>query len=565
MMRCCFSSSCFKLFFSAPLSCFGRRSFTKTDRPLKKRANKKFKIYPDYKLKCGLEIHSQLKTTRKLFSLSENHQFDNLTRPNSNVSYFDISLPGTQPLLNPEALLLSLKCAIALNSNINLHSTFDRKHYFYLDQPLGYQITQHYNPFAKNGFVKLQKSKDDIDELEKIITIDQIQIEQDTGKSLHSPLENHLIETKINLNRANIPLIELVTNPDFENLKQVRAFLKKYQSILKFLNICTADLETGAMRVDVNISINNGKRVEIKNLSSTSAIANAIKYEYLRQVDLIQNGQINKINQETRGWNGYSTEKLRDKETAIDYRYMPDPELPPILLHSNVISGIKSNFVQQLPDDVIDKLTSNPYNLRVKDANLLISEKYPLLLDYYSKLFHSIVSTETLLSENTQIDAKTPSNWLFHHFLGNLTKFNVPIGLDNSTLTVFDILSVEKFAELINLIYIHKKITTSTGKLILAYLVENYNNHQNKNLSINEIIDKFDLNAPENLTDDLNTEIEQICLQIMDQFQNIVKDIKSGEKTTGIKYLIGMAMKSCQGRIQPKVFEETFTRLIKNK
>ena len=178
----------------------------------------KFSYNPNYKFKCGLEIHTQLKTKYKLFSLSPTSYNE---PPNTKLSYFDVGLPGTQPLLNPEALLLALKASVALNCDIQLYSSFDRKHYFYADQPLGYQITQHYYPLAKNGYVQLNKFDDMPD---KVISLEQVQLEQDTGKTV-----NYDDRINVDLNRANTPLIEVVTKPDFENIDQVQAFVRKYQ------------------------------------------------------------------------------------------------------------------------------------------------------------------------------------------------------------------------------------------------------------------------------------------------------------------------------------------------
>lgn len=212
---------------------------------------------------------------------------------------------------------------------------------------------------------------------------------------------------KIDLNRANVPLIEVVTCPDSEDLKQVKAFLRKFQSLVKFLNISTGDLETGAMRVDVNVSVHNGQRVEIKNLSSSTAILAAIKYEYQRQLHEIAAGK--QIAQETRGWDGAKTTKIRNKETAVDYRYMPDPELSPIHLSKELVAEVKQNFVQSLPDDVIKKLVAKPFDLRVKDAKLLVSDTYPGLLEYYLRVFRHTAAAGARHPDGKTISAKFPA------------------------------------------------------------------------------------------------------------------------------------------------------------
>lgn len=508
--------------------------------------------------KCGLEIHCQLKTTRKLFSDTE-HTFNE--SPNSRVSYFDAGLPGSQPKLNPEAVLLALIAGVALNGNINYKSTFDRKHYFYGDQPLGYQLTQRYNPISHGGWLRLTKKFDDIDQQEKIIHFDQIQIEQDTGKSVHvednsggmsSVLAPSQPFAKIDLNRANVPLIEVVTCPDFEDLKQVKAFLRKFQSLVKFLNISTGDLETGAMRVDVNVSVHNGQRVEIKNLSSSTAILAAIKYEYQRQLHEIAAGK--QIAQETRGWDGAKTTKIRNKETAVDYRYMPDPELSPIHLSKELVAEVKQNFVQSLPDDVIEKLVAKPFDLRVKDAKLLVSDTYPGLLEYYLRVFRHTAAAGARHPDGKTISAKVPGNMILHELIGQLTKHDLPFSPN--------IIPVSKLVELIEAIHLQQKLTTSSGKLLLSYMVENHSSEEIQTKLIDALIDEFDLATPQQIDGTLQGEIVQLCEEIMAQFPEIVANLQSGQKLNSLQYLVGQAMRSTQGKIPPKIIEAQFKKLI---
>ena len=520
----------------------------------------KFKLLPEYKLKCGLEIHTQLSTINKLFSLSTNNPFADIEKPNYHTSYFDISLPGTQPLLNYEVVLYALRLSLALNCKVNLNSHFDRKHYFYGDQPLGYQITQHYSPFSGAGKLRLFKELDAIDEPFKDIAITQLQIEQDTGKSTYDATDSM---TKVDLNRSNVPLIEMVTEPDFTDLKQIRAFIKKYQNLVRHLKISTGDLETGAMRVDVNLSINDHARVELKNLPNTSSMNNAIKYEYMRQVKLIQNGEGNKLNHpETRGWTGSETVKLRSKESVIDYRYMPDPELPNISLDNDVVVDVQKTLPLS-PDDICNSLLHEPYKLSLKDAKILTfnsngrDDLYSNeeLRDYYLETFkaYKVLCDE----QNIQFVPKLPANWIIHELLGNMNKLEVPLK------NLRCILPPEKFADLLVLIS-DQTLSNSSGKLLLSHILNNFkeNPHDlNKNIDFEALIDEYDLHAVSNVNDE---ELEAICRQITNELNNdkMIRDIVSGKKKGSLKFLVGQGMRLSQGRVNAQKFEQTFKKIL---
>lgn len=488
---------------------------------------KRLKVDAQHPLKCGLEIHSQLSTQNKLFSLSETSF---LSKPNSKVSYFDSALPGTQPVLNREALLYALKACKALDCEINLSSSFDRKHYFYGDQPQGYQITQHYNPIARNG--SLQLNKEDGMPAQKLVGIEQIQLEQDTGKSIYSD-SNELI-SKIDLNRTNTPLIEMVTQPQFTHPDEVKIFIRKFQNLLRHLDICTGDLETGAMRVDVNISVDGFPRVELKNLSTTSAVTSAIEFEYNRQLQLILAGKGAEIIQETRGWTGNSTVRLRTKEDSLDYRYMPDPELPLVQL-ANFIDEIE---LPKLPDQILRELLSAPYNLSLKDANILV---YDLtLLDYYLKLF-------SYVSEKGLKNTKLPGNWLIHELLGF---FN------NILKAKFDpsLMKYNKLGELIVLID-NNKISNSSAKLLLNHLL---NTPSELSKPMEALIDEYELGfiTPENAN---LAEIDTICREIVAKYnENVLK--LEGDRL--IQFLVGKGMREFNGRIDSKFLGSRFKAVL---
>lgn len=470
----------------------------------------------NYKLTCGLEIHAQLNTKHKLFS-------DSITsfhaEPNSKVSYYDAAVPGTQPVFNWEAMLLALKAAVSLNCNILPTFSFDRKHYFYGDQPAGYQITQHYEPYASNGLLQLYERdgmKEQVD-----VRIKQIQIEQDTGKSTY--IDD---ESMIDLNRTNTGLIELVTEPDIKTPEAAGIFVKKLQMLLRHLGVCTGELETGAMRVDVNVSVNGGQRCEIKNLSSTSAIVHAIKAEFKRQVRDIENGIA--IESETRGWDGNKTWKLRGKEEGVDYRYMPDPELQPICVSNDTLEKVVS-VLPKLPDTIFKELLEAPYNVPLKDARTLM--QVPQLVDYYRNVYDYLVHYK---SNKPQ----AASNWIVHRYYGEL----------NTQEQEFDpnLLPVEQMGQIILLVE-QDKMTISSAVLLLRHLIANPLT-TTASQSINSVIEELDLSKV-NEDSEGQEAIEQLCLQIIQQHSEIAEQVRSGKKPNSIMFLVGQVMKECQGRI----------------
>ena len=287
----------------------------------------------NWKLTVGLEIHAQLNTERKLFS---NAKTSDDGAPNSAVAVFDLAFPGSQPEFQKATLLPALRAARGLNCKIRQRSHFDRKHYYYQDQPAGYQITQYYSPFAVAGNVLLHDHDGIAPEDGRLVdvAIKQIQMEQDTAKSNLQPPSTTLLD----FNRAGHPLIEIITEPQMHHPRTAAACVKKIQSVLQAVNAVTTGMELGGLRVDVNVSVSPegsevlGQRTEIKNLSSLKAVEDAIIAERDRQIAILDSGGF--IEGETRGWTLGSTEtkKLRSKEGEVDYRYMPDPDIAPLII-----------------------------------------------------------------------------------------------------------------------------------------------------------------------------------------------------------------------------------------
>src|SRR3989344_5676114 len=278
-----------------------------------------------YKPTIGLEIHAELKTNSKMFCSCKNNPDEK--RPNFNICEICTAQPGTLPVANEQAIKKVIKTGLALHCKIATESKFDRKNYFYPDIPKGYQISQYDQPLASNGSLKLKIQNSKF----KNIGITRIHLEEDTGSSIHPDGADYSL---VNFNRAGVPLMELVTEPDITSGQEASDFAKELQLIFKYLCVSDADMEKGLMRVEVNISVSKtkefGTKVEIKNLNSFRVVQKAIDFEIARQIEVLEKGE--KVVQETRGWNDKKeiTFSQRKKESAHDYRYFPEPDLAPL-------------------------------------------------------------------------------------------------------------------------------------------------------------------------------------------------------------------------------------------
>ncbi|PLW18212.1 hypothetical protein PCANC_11836 [Puccinia coronata f. sp. avenae] len=369
----------------------------------------------------GLELHVQLASDSKLFSPARPPAPDQDS--NTSLALFDAATPGTQPLLSPDCLRLALVASLALECKINPKTSFDRKHYFYPDLPAGYQITQHYSPIASGG--KVQITPDDGVDRTFEVQITQLQLEQDTGKSLTDPLFPD--QTLIDLNRSGVALIEIVTGPDLRTAKEASIFVRKIQSILRFAGVTKGNMEQGSLRCDLNVSVSlpessiQGARCEVKNVNGFGHIEHAIDYEITRQTALLAQGE--KIGMETRGFNvaQRKTFRLRDKETQNDYRYMPDPDIPPILIPPAILDRLKS-LVPELPQAISRRLQES-YGLSRMTAEVLMmvgSERIDDLADvgcgvrYFERAMDG--------GRSQVAEGQTMANWITHELLGLLSK-----------------------------------------------------------------------------------------------------------------------------------------------
>ena len=385
----------------------------------------------------GLEVHAQVISESKLFS-SSSTKFG--AAPNENVSFVDAALPGVLPVLNSFCVDQAIKTGLGLNGTVNLVSRFDRKNYFYADLPQGYQISQYKYPIISGGYIDIEKADGSV----RRVNLERIHIEQDAGKSIHdqSPTKSF-----IDLNRAGITLMEIVTKPDMRSAEEVTVFLQKLRAILRYLKTCDGNMEEGSMRADVNVSIHcpgeeYGTRAEVKNVNSFKFIAAAIDFEIERQIGILESGGT--VDQETRLFDTASgqTRVMRSKEDAQDYRYFPEPDLPPLVLTEERIEGIRKT-IPELPDAKTARL-QREFDLPHYDAALISAESETA--DYYERALDSVKSP-------TKDFAKMLANWMLGELFSCLNKSGKSISESN--------ISAENLAELVNLI----KTDVISGKI----------------------------------------------------------------------------------------------------
>ncbi|KAK4111686.1 hypothetical protein N656DRAFT_780422 [Canariomyces notabilis] len=402
----------------------------------KKKRNADNQTVPGWELTVGIEIHAQLNTARKLFSAAAT-SFNDI--PNSNVALFDVAMPGSQPIFQPETLIPAVRAALALNCAIQPVSRFDRKHYFHWDQPAGYQITQYYEPFARDGRITLYArdgiAPEDGDRVD--VGIKQVQMEQDTAKTTAQPGEVHWLD----FNRVGVPLIEIITLPQIHHPATAAALVRKVQMLLASVDACVSGMEAGGLRADVNVSVRRtedvatgklGTRTEIKNLSSFKAVEDAIIAERDRQIAVLEAGGV--VEGETRGWSlgSTGTRRLRGKEGEVDYRYMPDPDLGPVVIGDDLVGHLAASM-GVLPDPEIDMLIAR-YGLSAKDALSLMLLDNGARIQYFYRLLDTlderlgIDSSAELETRSGHRHALLAVNWCLHE-LGKLTELSADLGM----------------------------------------------------------------------------------------------------------------------------------------
>jgi len=324
--------------------------------------------FDKYEAVIGLEVHTQLLTKSKLFC-GDSTQFGN--PPNTNVSAISLAHPGTLPMMNQKAVELAIKLGLAFNCDIVRENFFARKNYFYPDLPKGYQISQHTTPICKNGFIPIS-----VNEQKRNILLNRIHLEEDAGKSVHDIDENY---TSIDLNRAGVPLLEIVSEPDMHSSEEAFAYVTEIRKMVRHLEICDGNMEEGSMRCDANISVRLkgdnklGTKVEVKNLNSIRNVKKAIDFEINRLIEILEKGE--EVKQQTRSFDAANgtTFSLRSKEEANDYRYFPEPDLPPFLITEQQIESIKSSM-PELPLALEMRLIEE-YKLTAEAAGVIAGDR----------------------------------------------------------------------------------------------------------------------------------------------------------------------------------------------
>ena len=470
----------------------------------------------------GMEIHVELKTGSKMFCGCKNDmELDK--DPNSNICEVCTAQPGTLPVPNKEAIKFVQLTGLALNCALSKNSKFDRKNYFYPDIPKGYQISQYDQPLCGKGEMKIGDRK---------FGITRIHLEEDTGKLNHPKGTDYSL---VDFNRAGVPLMELVTEPDFTNGEEARLFCQKLQQICRYLGISEADMEKGHMRCEANVSVYregedrlSGTKVEVKNINSFKFVEKAIKFEIDRQIEALENGE--KIVQETRGWdsNRNATISQRSKETAADYRYFPEPDIPPMLFVDEYMSEIKRDL-PELPDEKLSRFMSE-YGINERDGELLTSERD--LANYFEE-------TVSELKEKIQSGEIQATEEKVFRLAVNYLNTEIRKHLVSCQDKICDIkIKPENYAELIGIIA-EGKINSSAAQIVLEEMYK-------KGADPSQIIQEKNLGQMED-----TGEMEQIIENIIADNESSVNDYKNG-KENALKFLMGQVMKETKGKANPQ-------------
>ncbi|GAB0100477.1 Glutamyl-tRNA(Gln) amidotransferase subunit B, mitochondrial [Sergentomyia squamirostris] len=482
-----------------------------------------------WKSVVGLEIHAQISTNTKLFSGAP---VEFAAPVNANVSLFDAAIPGTLPVLNEGCVRAGVTTALALNCKVNLESMFDRKHYFYADLPAGYQITQQRAPLARNGSLSFPVFVPGVTKksYEKTVRLHQLQLEQDSGKSLHDDYDG---KSLVDLNRAGAPLMEFVFDPDLSNGEEAAALVKELILILTRLGTCSCRMEEGALRVDANVSIHEedsplGIRTEIKNIGSVRGVAHAVTYEIDRQIEIVEGG--GRIHNETRSWDASSktTISMRDKEVLQDYRFMPEPNLPPLRLKSQDIEQLQRDL-PEMPEETRQSLIRD-YSLPAETSIILVNEG--ILLKFFLEISNQLKDVPSKLVANI---------------------------LTNELLTVFN----KNKAPIENCEILPK----SLGKLIKMIHDGEVNLHMSR-LILQELFDHphecpvhiAEVNDWKQISDE--REIEKLCQEVLDANPKLVEAYRAG-KAKVFYAIVGEVAKKSSNRANMSLVVEKLKKMLK--
>ena len=474
----------------------------------------------DYEVVMGLEVHAELATKTKIFCSCPT-KFG--AEPNTQVCPICMAMPGTLPKLNEKVVEYAVRAGLATNCTISRDSKNDRKNYFYPDTPRAYQISQFDKPLCEHGYIEIETSQG-----KKKIGITRIHIEDDAGKLKHDDLGGGAL---IDLNRAGVPLIEIVSEPDFRSIEEVDAYLRKLKSILEYVEVSDCKMEEGSFRADINTSIRPvgaeklGTRTEMKNMNSFRSITRALEYEINRQVEVIDNG--GKVDQETLRWDEVSgkTFSMRDKEDAQDYRYFPEPDLVAIKLSEEYIENIRKTL-PEMPESRKERYLRD-YKLSEKDAGIITASKY--LSDLFEK------------ASEICGNYKAVNNWIISDISRILNETEMdPIQIP------FDAKQLAKLVELID----NGTISSSIGKKVLVELFENPRDPEDiiKEKGWIQISDEG--------------AIKEVVLKIIEANPQSVVDYKAG-KDRALGFLVGQAMKETKGKANPQMLNKMFAEELK--
>jgi len=478
----------------------------------------------EYEAVIGLEVHAQMLTETKIFCGCST-KFG--AEPNTQTCPVCIGMPGVLPVLNKKALEFAIKTGISLNCSISRYSRFARKNYFYPDLPKGYQISQYELPICENGYIEII-----IDGITKKIGITRIHMEEDAGKNIHEGTGDYSF---VDLNRAGVPLMEIVSEPDIRTPQEAVEYLKKLRTILRYLDVCDGNMEQGSLRCDANISIRKkgqkelGVKVELKNMNSFKFVEKALDYEIKRQIRVLEEG--GNIIQETRLWDSTLgiTESMRSKEEAHDYRYFPEPDLVPIVIDDKWIDEIRESL-PELPDKKRERFVSS-YGISENDANFLTSEK----------------SIANWFEEAVMLGGKPKivANWI----KGDLMKL---LNADDKSFEDCKL----KPSHLVEMLKFIENGTIS-GKIAKVVFEEMYRiSEVSQEITAEKIIrDKGLLQISDEV------EIEKIIDEILSKSKKEVDRYKAGEDKL-LGYFVGQVMKATKGKANPQIVNELLKKKL---
>ena len=482
-----------------------------------------------YEPVIGLEVHAELQTKSKMFCSCA--VVDSVSAlPNTAVCPVCAGMPGMLPVANQKAVEYGLRVALALDCTVNPVSIFARKNYFYPDLPKGYQISQYEQPLAEHGKLVIQTS-----EGERTIRVRRVHLEEDTGKLTH--INGGSL---VDLNRAGVPLLEIVSEPDMHSVEETRAYAEALREILRYLEVNSGDMEKGVIRFEANISVRPkgsdvlNTRVEIKNLNSFRALERATAFEIERQSEILASG--GEVEQETLGWNETkeTTYSQRSKEDAHDYRYFPEPDLPPLVVEGAWLDRVRAEL-PELPRAKRLRFIEQ-YDLTEYDANLLTSER--AIAGYFE---------ETVKNKKENVSAKSLANWMTGDLFSLMNQASAPSG---NKITVADLkVQPEALAELVGLVA-DGEINQSTGKTVLSEMFQN-------GKSAAEIVEARGLKqvSDESL-------ISSLVEQVLDENPDAVASFKAGKETI-VNWLFGQVMRKAAGKANPQVVRAELERQLK--